>query len=295
MSALSLHDLAAALGGHVDGNRVLAPGPNHSAGDRSMAVTPAKNSDGFTVRSFALDNSATCTSYVKAMLGGDLAAFAEIPARNRADEDKQRALRIARAREIWAESVSPIATPVESYLWSRGLDLPEDIADSVVRHHPRCWWQDELTRKPFQTYAMVAALRDIRTDEVVGIQRTRLELVERDGALVGAKRDRRMSGIANGAAVKLEFRRHSARRIAYRRRRRDVPNRAPVRATARLGARLGWGDRSLPRPGGRRVPDAHCRRRCRQREGRRDLRAPLAIGRPRGADCSAALRFGLER
>ncbi len=51
---------------------------------------------------------------------------------------------------------------------------------------------------------MVAAMRDIRTDEIVAVQRTRLDLVEREGALVGAKRDRRMLGAASGAAIKLD-------------------------------------------------------------------------------------------
>ena len=201
----SLQEIAALLGGHVDGDRVLCPGPNHSSGDRSLVVTPARNANGFTVRSFALDDPATCVSYIKARLGGDLAALAELPARNRADEDKQRAERIARAMEIWDEFVSPIGTPVESYLWgSRHLDLPEDVAGEVVRYHPRCWWSNELTKKPFQTHAMVRAMRDIRTDEIVAVQRARLDLVEREGVLVGDKRDRRMLGPAAGAAIMLD-------------------------------------------------------------------------------------------
>jgi putative DNA primase/helicase len=201
----SLQDLATLLGGHVDGDRALCPGPNHSSGDRSLVVTPAQNANGFKVSSFALDDPATCISYVKARLGGDLTALAELPARNRADEDKRRAERIARAMEIWDESVSPIGTPVESYLWGiRHLDLPEDVAGAVVRYHPRCWWSDELTKKPFQARAMVCAMRNIRTDEIVAVQRTRLDLVEREGALVGVKRDRRMLGAASGAAIKFD-------------------------------------------------------------------------------------------
>ena len=51
---------------------------------------------------------------------------------------------------------------------------------------------------------MIAAMRDIRTDEIVAVQRTRLDLVEREGVLVGVKRERRMLGPAAGAAIKLD-------------------------------------------------------------------------------------------
>ena len=251
----SLQEIAALLGGHVDGDRVLCPGPNHSSGDRSLVVTPARNANGFTVRSFALDDPATCVSYIKARLGGDLAALAELPARNRADEDKQRAERIARAMEIWDESVSPIGTPVESYLWgSRHLDLPEDVAGEVVRYHPRCWWSDELTKKPFQTHAMVCAMRDIRTDEIVAVQRARLDLVEREGVLVEDKRDRRMLGAGGRRSDHARRRRRGDARASDRRGCRDLPDRATARSAAGVGARERWRYRRLPRPARCRMP-----------------------------------------
>ena len=49
MSNLSLQQLAAALGGDMSGSQVLAPGPGHSAKDRSMAVK--LTADGYTVQS----------------------------------------------------------------------------------------------------------------------------------------------------------------------------------------------------------------------------------------------------
>ena len=54
----SLQDLATLLGGDVDGDRVLCPGPGHSADDRSLSVTPAKNVDGFNVQSFSRETIA---------------------------------------------------------------------------------------------------------------------------------------------------------------------------------------------------------------------------------------------
>jgi hypothetical protein len=52
MTALDLRAIARALGGEVSGRRVLAPGPQHSAKDRSLCVSlaPATPS-GFLVHS----------------------------------------------------------------------------------------------------------------------------------------------------------------------------------------------------------------------------------------------------
>ena len=68
MTAASLQELATLLRGNVNGNRgVLAPGPGHSSGDRSMSVTPAKNDDGFTVHSFAGDDCQACIERVRSL------------------------------------------------------------------------------------------------------------------------------------------------------------------------------------------------------------------------------------
>src|SRR5262249_10714225 len=52
-----LPTLARALGGEIRGNQILAPGPGHSAVDRSLAIRldPAAP-DGFFVHSFANDD-----------------------------------------------------------------------------------------------------------------------------------------------------------------------------------------------------------------------------------------------
>jgi hypothetical protein len=58
------------LGGEVSGREVLAPGPNHSAKDRSLAVRfdPAAP-DGFVVHSFSGDDPLQCKDHVRSKLG----------------------------------------------------------------------------------------------------------------------------------------------------------------------------------------------------------------------------------
>jgi hypothetical protein len=70
----SLQALAKALGGDVNGRQVLAPGPDHSATDRSLSVKLDSNAaDGFVVHSFAGDDPIECRDYVRAKAG--FAAF----------------------------------------------------------------------------------------------------------------------------------------------------------------------------------------------------------------------------
>ncbi len=108
--------------------------------------------------------------------------------------DENKARKKEAALRIWGQSVSPSGTIVERYLQEhRGLQLPGDIAGSVIRFHGSLYF-DNFTRKP----GMVCLLRDIVTNEPCGIHRT---FLDRDTA---AKIDRKMLGIAKGAAIKLD-------------------------------------------------------------------------------------------
>jgi hypothetical protein len=70
MTALDLRAIARALGGEVSGQRVLAPGPQHSPKDRSLCVSLAPAlPGGFLVHSFAGDDPIECKDYVRARLG----------------------------------------------------------------------------------------------------------------------------------------------------------------------------------------------------------------------------------
>ena len=78
----SIAKIAELLGGEVRGNQVYAPGPGHSAGDRSLSVLlDASAPDGFVVNSFAGDDAIVCRDYVRDRLG--LAAV-------RGEEESQR-------------------------------------------------------------------------------------------------------------------------------------------------------------------------------------------------------------
>src|SRR5215831_16833374 len=74
MVNVDLRSLARVLGGEVQGNEVLAPGPCHSAKDRSLSVKlDAGAPDGFIVHSFAEDDAIRCKDYVRERAG--LGAF----------------------------------------------------------------------------------------------------------------------------------------------------------------------------------------------------------------------------
>ena len=66
----NLQMLARALGGVVSDGQVRAPGPGHSAADRSLSVKLDNSApDGFIVNSFASDDPIACKDYVREKIG----------------------------------------------------------------------------------------------------------------------------------------------------------------------------------------------------------------------------------
>jgi putative DNA primase/helicase len=104
------------------------------------------------------------------------------------DSDDEK--RIEQALGIWCEARPLTATLAETYLRSRCIEVPGEALDAL-RFHPRCpWWVG--TR-----LAMVALIRDIITDEPIGIHRTAL-------TADGRKLDRpKLLGPTAGGAIKL--------------------------------------------------------------------------------------------
>jgi putative DNA primase/helicase len=196
----ALRSMAAALGGDVvkgrDGVYILCPGPGHSAKDRSLSVTPSRTDpDGFICFSHANDTWQDCRRHVLACTGGKASEYRKSrrvsQARATSADDS------ASAIKRWNEGVNPCGTLAERYLNdSRRLELPDDLADRVVRFHGACPWRGEdgsVARRP----CMLTAFRSIAGDKLVAVHRT---LLSDDGQ----KLDRRMLGPVAGAAIKID-------------------------------------------------------------------------------------------
>jgi putative DNA primase/helicase len=213
-----LRSLARALSGEISGRQVLAPGPGHRRFDRSLSIRfdPAAPG-GFVVHSFAGDDPIACKDYVRARLGlplwqpGDeqdrrvdplrrprfdrTAMDREAPKRPRSEDDL---LRIKRAQALWNEAIDPRGTMAAQYLKARALDLPDDLAGTVLRYHPRCPWRNENSGRTERIPALLAAFESIDTNDITAVHRIRLDQQR------WPKADRRMLGVVQRAAVKLD-------------------------------------------------------------------------------------------
>ncbi|UPJ29274.1 toprim domain-containing protein [Bradyrhizobium sp. CW1] len=188
--------IAHVLGGDVTGrNKCNVPGPGHSKQDRSLSIALKSSAPGgFVVFSHAGDGWKECRDYVGSMLG--LADdWRHDHSRSRASvtsDDHERKKKLA--LKIWSEARDPRGTIVERYLREhRGLILPDGVAGSAIRYHAGLYF-DADTRH----CGMVCLLRDILSNEPCGIHRTFLN------QQTGEKIDRKMLGIAKGAAIKLD-------------------------------------------------------------------------------------------
>jgi 5S rRNA maturation endonuclease (ribonuclease M5) len=67
---LDARTIASAMGGKVERDCALVPGPGHSPADRSLSVKPDPSApDGFICHSFSGDDFSLCRDYVKSKLG----------------------------------------------------------------------------------------------------------------------------------------------------------------------------------------------------------------------------------
>jgi len=89
-------------------------------------------------------------------------------------------------------------TLVEKYLRDkRRLDLPDELAGTVLRFNPQCPWRNENTGKTDRVPALVVPFRSIDDDSITGVHRIALR---EDGTKLG----RRMLGIVQRAAIKFD-------------------------------------------------------------------------------------------
>ena len=75
IASYSIEEIARRLGGKVHrdakGPYVLAPGPGHTAGDKSLSFrfSSTASADGFVVHSFAGDDPIVCRDYIRDRVG----------------------------------------------------------------------------------------------------------------------------------------------------------------------------------------------------------------------------------
>jgi putative DNA primase/helicase len=198
---MNARSIAKALGGDAIGrDSISAPGPGHSKTDRSLSIKLVSRAPGgFVVFSHCGDDPIVCRDYVRDRLGlgpwergqGKRTPLLKAASDSGPDPDQEK--RKAWALQIWSQSVNPTGTLVERYLREhRGLELPTEIACSVIRFHRRLKFDDKYLP------GMVCLFRDIKTNEPCGIHRTFLDLVTAE------KIERKMLGTAWGAAIKFE-------------------------------------------------------------------------------------------
>jgi putative DNA primase/helicase len=189
--ALTPHTIVAVMGGEVTGrNSCNVPGPNHSPKDRSLSILIA--SGRLIVYSHAGDDWRVCRNYANSKLGFADECNPDNAPSVMTGDDQERRKKIA--LQIWADCIDPRGTLAEYYLREhRGLNLPDDITYSVIRFHAglRC---DVGKYLP----GMVCLLRNINSNEPCGVHRTFLDRFS------GKKSDRKMLGVAKGAAIKLD-------------------------------------------------------------------------------------------
>ena len=196
-SPVDLYQIKRLFGGMVydGGRRWVGPGPKHSKRDASLSVM--LNKDGRAVlHSFAGDPFVACARH----LGLDTRAAPMSSAdldRMRRERDAEKRRRAAEAvafcQSVWSGTEPIEGTPVEAYLWSRGLihEGPD------LRFHPNAPRSKGPDPKPHA--AMVALVRDSH-GRPTGLHATYLTA---DGAKAFGVRSRLMFGQCAGGAIRL--------------------------------------------------------------------------------------------
>ena len=201
---MNIRGIAQALGGDVAGHdSVLAPGPGHSPGDRSMQVT--FKGDDFVVHSFAGDPWYACRDDVRARLG--LAAWRPASRPRTAPSpiltprfDEHAAGQLAKAKTLWRRSIPINNTVAETYLRDqRGYDGPLPSTLRFLRagsEYPPA--MIAAFGIPGEPEPGVLAISD---DQIRGVHLTRLKP---DGSgKAGTERDKFMLGSSSGWPIVL--------------------------------------------------------------------------------------------
>ena len=200
-------------------NTVLAPGPQHSKNDRSLALKiDPRAPDGFLVFSHAGDDWRECRDHVRALLKlppwqpgdeqrrlipreridkWDLSAIEIEADEDRKLDDDQLCAHCLCAPDLARGHSSSRHACRKISEGQRLLELPETLGFRVLRYHPRCPWRNEATGATDYVPALLAPFRSIDDDGITAIQRIALNPD-------GTKRGRRMLGIVRRTAIKFD-------------------------------------------------------------------------------------------
>jgi Toprim domain len=146
---LDLRAAARALGGEIRGSEVLAPGPGHSAADRSLSIKlDGAAPEGFILHSFAGDDPIVCRDYVRRKLGwrscepaDALRRYQRPPQRDYGLKDHERRQH-EKAAWLWSHRRAITGTPAELYLRAARRysgPIPRTLAflpPAKPEHHP---------------------------------------------------------------------------------------------------------------------------------------------------------------
>lgn len=185
---------------YAGGNAAVIPGPHHSPQDRSLSLRlNDDNPPRVIFHSFASDPPAEIMRYLGIESGRSSATDKEEWARlKRAKEKAQRAAEEAdRAfcARVWSETLPIEGSPVEAYLWSRGLIYE----GGDVRFHPSAPRSKDL-RTAVRAPAMVTLVRALNGAP----QALHCTSIEADGSgKAFGDRARLMFGGVRGHAVHL--------------------------------------------------------------------------------------------
>jgi hypothetical protein len=133
----NLQTLARALGGEARGGQVLAPGPGHSAADRSLSVKLDSSApDGFIVNSFANDDPIVCKDYVREKFG--LPAFKPNGRGHQhvSDETIERAVMAAAGMQSRNDKAKGRVVATYDY-----IDADGKLLYQVLRYEPKAFSQ----------------------------------------------------------------------------------------------------------------------------------------------------------
>ena len=119
-----------------------------------------------------------------------------VPRQAPEDDARERAQRVAWARELWARCRPAAGTLVETYLRSRGITLPVPMS---LRYHGALKHGDTGQHFP----AMVAAVQEQGDGRIVGVHRTYLRADGRGKAQVS--NPKMMAGVCWEGAVRFDY------------------------------------------------------------------------------------------